>query len=178
MGDSSPIEWTPFFPAYLAGLFDGEGSAVVLTVRRSESRQLYEFRPVIKISQNNRKFLQDLADITGWGTAQRGYSKPEKAAVWQIASLKQVRAFIQLVRPHTILKNEVLDALSRLVDLKLLRRRGGWGNRYTEKELKEILRLREEVHKGNRKTRAGITLRYSDEAVLKELAPTWATTVR
>ena len=71
--NKTKIEWVKnpdgsLEPAYIAGFFDGEGSAMVLTIRRViDGKVFYRFRPVIKIQQKTISVLNQIMQTMGCG---------------------------------------------------------------------------------------------------------------
>ncbi|HEY7308398.1 MAG TPA: hypothetical protein VH643_03445 [Gemmataceae bacterium] len=103
---------------YLAGLFDGEGSAsLILTV----SKQGRSLRPEITITQKTMWYLevlsQGLRDLgLGHNLSSQRYRGVGRI---MISGLKRSDRFIQVVGPYVILKKRQLDLLAGFIQKRL-----------------------------------------------------------
>ena len=59
---------------YIAGFFDGEGSAHIITIKRKKKKFPYQFRPHIDISQKDKFILEEIKNYLGYGKVGKNYS--------------------------------------------------------------------------------------------------------
>ena len=79
---------------YIAGFFDGEGSGMILTIRRKmKAGIIYRFRPVIKIAQKTNGVIEAINDFIGYGHID--YEKRRNGYV--INGVEGVLAFVKHV---------------------------------------------------------------------------------
>lgn len=150
--------------SYIAGFFDGEGSAIVITVRHklSDERATYTFRPIVSISQKTHEVLENIRDVLGYGHIDYGNNKRQSKYV--INSRGNIIRFVDDISPHSFLKRKQLELLKELAIFK------GCGGRgmITRERLEQIIDFRDEIHRLNTFTRTNIALKYSKEDILKE----------
>jgi len=151
------IGWIPY--SYIAGFFDGEGSAMILTVRRKKEKNIYRFRPVIKIAQLTTPILYGIKDRLGFGTVITGNKTP----CLQINGHKKILKFIELVGPYVILKRRQLLLLKELIALQHSKH---WP--YARAEIEKMIDIRDRVHRLNAETRSSVKLKYSKAEIMKE----------
>jgi len=150
--------------SYIAGFFDGEGSGLILTIRRKlKVGIVYRFRPVIKIAQKHEGILEWIRDHLGFGTvtpSNRG------DGVWNYIcnGHENVKKFIERIFPHVSLKWEQLTLLEKFINTK---ERISPGNRpYTKIETVMLIDLRDRLHELNKRKDA--KLKYSKVRILAE----------
>ena len=114
--------------AYLAGLFDGEGTIGIQKVKNG-----YGLRIQIQIYN---KITYEIQDNFG-GSAYGPYGKEKKAYIWRCNGLNAGK-ILELIFPYLVIKKE--EAELAIDYLKTFEWGGGKGNRRTEKE-KELQEL-------------------------------------
>ena len=147
---------------YIAGFFDAEGSAMILTIRRKlKTGIIYRFCPVIKIAQKTNGVLEAIKDFIGYGHVN--YAKDRNG--YTINGLEGVLAFVRMIAPHCYLKREVLLAVGELAEFQLTRTRN---IPYTLEDTIKMLDIRDKVFEFNKKTRTGLKQKYPRERILAE----------
>lgn len=106
--------------AYIAGLFDGEGSVGWY----EKSRTL-----TVLVCNTNFKALKWLQDHISYGTVNIKYENRndwQNMWEWKIHSRQHVREFLSLIRPYLIIKADQVDLLLSFLDAeeKIPRKRG------------------------------------------------------
>ena len=153
----------PVEDAYLAGFFDGEGSAMILTIRRMDGENIfYRFRPVIKIHQKTEDILLQIMNTLGYGhidSSKDGYA-------YIVNGANGVLRFCQRVLPHSFIKNDALTAVAGLAFLQKCNHRNN--NPYSRRMFEEMLNCREKVFEANSITRSGLRQKYPTDIVLAE----------
>jgi hypothetical protein len=139
--------------AYIAGFFDGEGSAMILTIKRKRIG-IFRFRAVIKIAQKSVELLEILKEMLGFGTVVKHYGCP----CLQINGSEKTKQFIKLIGPYCILKQKQLLLLVELLKIQYHNNTG-----YSKGEMTEMIKLRNEVHRLNAQNRDNIKLKYPME---------------
>lgn len=90
--------------SYIAGFFDGEGSAMVLTSRVIEkSGYHYKFKPTIKISQKTKSILEEIQSFLGFGTL----FKEPTVWVYQVNGGEKIIRFVNMISPFSLLKKAI-----------------------------------------------------------------------
>lgn len=146
---------------YIAGFFDGEGSAMILTIRTIRNSKInYRFRPVIRIVQKNREVLDEIAKFIGFGyvTTERGIY------LYVLNGLDGVINFCDMIKRHAIYKKKMLELLKELA----LFQRNKKSIPYSKEEMKYVLSIRNAVFSLNSRNRDNIKQKYTDERVLNE----------
>ena len=150
--------------SYIAGFFDGEGSAVVLTVRQRVRRGIaYRFRPAILIAQATPEPLEAIQRHLGYGTVVR--RSRSSICRLQINGLMGVLDFAERIMPLSILKAKQLRALREMV---LYHRALPPSEPYTRRTIEHLLKLRDRVFHANTWTRSNLSQKYPRERVLAE----------
>ena len=143
---------------YIAGFFDGEGSAMILTDNRHGG--IFRLRPVIKIAQKTRGILDEIKKHLGFGTIF-----PTKTIhTYQINGHDKVLKFIEEISPYAFLKKEQLFLLKKLIELQY--RKGS--KPYTKKEVKNMVIIRDKVHLLNTITKSNIKQKYPKNLIMKK----------
>jgi hypothetical protein len=149
--------------SYVAGFFDGEGSAMVLTIRRQlKSGTIYRLRPVIKIAQRTRFVLDVIRDFLECGTV---VGERNGMHSLQINGNAGIRHFVDLVSPFCVIKQKQLLALREVADYQ---DRNFTNQPYTREALEHLLDLRDGVFTANTWSRSHIRQKYSKEVVLAD----------
>ena len=149
---------------YIAGFFDGEGSAMILTIRRKlKTGILYRFRPVIKISQKSPAVLFEMMEHLRLGHVEK-INKTSTASLI-VNGLAGVMSFVERIEKYSFVKKSALRCMYELAEFQNAKRR----NRpYTYKETLKALEIRDRLFKWNCITRRGIVQKYSRERILNE----------
>ncbi len=152
--------------SYIAGFFDGEGSAIVITVRHvlPDGRATYTFRPIITIAQKTEPVLEMIKETLGYGHLDRD-RRGTQSNKFIINSRGNIIRFVDDIGPYTFLKTKQLDILKELSIYK-----GQYGQRgmYPRDVLERVIDYRDKVHQLNTLTRDNIMLKYSKEFILSE----------
>ena len=142
--------------SYIAGFFDGEGSAMILTIKRIKEEN-FRFRPVIKISQKNPLILKLIRDKLGFGTVLEHHN----ACLLQINGNQKILRFIKTIGQFVVLKKEQLNLIEKLIKIQYKKNKP-----YNQNELIKIIDIRDAVHKLNAQNRKNIKLKYSKGDIL------------
>lgn len=105
--------------AWLAGVFDGEGSiSVSVEARvRGNSGVSYSTRPALSIGQSDRRLLDAVAVVVGAGRVGGPYPRPKGQPTfdWKLRGVRPVRSLLPEILPWLVVKQErareLLDAL-------------------------------------------------------------------
>lgn len=97
--------------AYVAGFFDGEGSATIRMVKATKNGKRYP-RLEARITQNTVEVLEWIRDSFGFGGV---YAKADKRAInecWDLRfSHKSARLFLTAIEPHLRIKRAHVTSL-------------------------------------------------------------------
>lgn len=149
--------------SYIAGFFDGEGSAMILTIRRKLRRGVvYRFRPVIKIQQKTKAVLEVIMGHIGYGHIDgdsRGYT-------YIINGLEGIEQFCVKVKPYLFIKRDAIEAVEDLVDFQSSKRRKN--EPYTLDDTDTMIKLRDKAFSANSITRTGLKQKYGWLQIMKE----------
>ena len=139
---------------WLAGFFDGEGHiglAKTWDKRLNIKAKTMRVTPNIQISQLNKPILEAIQKEYGYGTIKT-YNNMSRLT---ITGRQRVKSFLQMLRPHLILKAEHTDLVLSVLDkdartaaeasIKLMHLNGG-GTRPSKKEA--IFRVKRALHEG------------------------------
>lgn len=147
---------------YVAGFFDGEGSAMILTIRRKmKTGIIYRLRPVIKIAQKTNGILEAIKDYISYGHID--YKQKRNGYV--INGLEGVLVFVNIIAPYCYIKHEVLLAVGELAEFQRSHTRNV---PYTLKDTIKMLDIRDRVFELNKVTRSGLKQKYPREQILAE----------
>lgn len=159
------IEWCDLkvSDAYVAGFFDGEGSAMVLTVKRIISGKLFfRLRPTIKIAQNTKELLELIRIHLGYGTV---VGKEGQCYSLQINGNKNIISFVDTIAPYTCLKSRQLLLLRELAIYQDI----NFSNTpYNFDAMNTMLDMRDAVFEANTWTRSKIKQKYPKGKILAE----------
>lgn len=158
------MQKTKIDKAYIAGFFDGEGSAMVLTSRIKEKGGYhFRIRPVIKITQKTKRILMLIKDYLCCGTLMRSHISSGDCWVFQINGQEKILSFIENIAPYSILKQRQLLLIKNMMTFQIKKNQP-----YERSQLEVIIDLRDEIHALNCETRHNIKQKYPKERVLKE----------
>ena len=115
--------------AYLAGLFDGEGSVGIYEFKKPNKNSNWQFK--VEIANTDWRIMQWLLDNVGGIVHENTRSKSHwsKAYSWHVQG-KNSEIFCQLIKPYTIIKTNQIDAC--------LYFRGYWGTSNKKQSKEEI----------------------------------------
>lgn len=148
--------------SYIAGFFDGEGSAMVLTIRCVRNNHVfYRLRPVVKIAQAQKTILLEIRAYLGIGTVV----KSKDCYNLQINGNDGVIRFVDEIASLCHIKGSQLLSLKRLA----LFQNNSIGNvPYTKEQIEHMLELRDAVFQTNTWSRSRIKQKYPKEVVMRE----------
>ena len=150
-------------PQYIAGFFDGEGCAMVLTIRRiTGGKVTYRFRPVIKIHQKTQGVLTQIMNTVGCGHIDKAPS----GFAYIINGLDGVLNFADNIGPHAIVKHNALVSLRAVA--RLQKDNHGHNQPYSRLLFGTLLNLRDDVFRANQQTRTGLKQKYNSATILAE----------
>lgn len=150
--------------SYIAGFFDGEGSAMILTVKRKNN--IFRFHPIIKIAQATTEILHEIREKLGFGKVvgnKVSYVGKKRTACYVVTGKENITKFVDIISPYVVLKKKQLILLKKVVSLQV-----GKNRPYTKKEFEKIMSVRDEVYKLNCKTRSGLSLKYPQSVLLEK----------
>ena len=97
--------------AYLAGLFDGEGTAFIHKHIDKRHGSIY-FEARVKISNTDKQSLQTIREKLGFGTIQvegNGRKGQRESYRLSINKKKDMEQFLTMVKPFVIMKKKEVD---------------------------------------------------------------------
>ncbi len=148
---------------YIAGFFDGEGSALIVTIRRQlETGIVYRFRPVIKIHQKTKPVLEAIMDYIGYGHIDARVP----VFAYTINGLNGVLHFCKLISPFAFLKHEALSLVASLAQYQ--KKRHGLNVPYSRGETLKLLAWRDALFSANSRTRSNLHQKYPRAVILSE----------
>ena len=141
--------------SYIAGFFDCEGSAMILTIRRKLKRGVvYRFRPIIKIQQKTKAVLNVIMEHIGYGHIDR----TPTGFTYVINGLEGIEKFCVEVKPYIFIKLDAIEAVEDLVDFQSSKKRKN--EPYTLDDTTKMIELRDKAFRANGKTRSGLKQKY------------------
>lgn len=95
--------------AYVAGLFDGEGSVGIYEFKKKAQNSNWQFK--VEIANTDWRIMQWLETTIGGkvGKKSSGKSHWRQGYCWRIQG-KNAEIFCRLIRPYTIIKSDQIDA--------------------------------------------------------------------
>lgn len=149
---------------YIAGMFDGEGSGMIITVKRNlNTGTVFRFRPVIKISQNDRKILDKMREHLHYGHVSKTGMRCHN---YVINGLESVISFVERIADHCYIKRDILYKVKELADYQ--KARGNSNKPYTLDETMVLIDIRDQVFNLNQKNRIDLKQKYPKETILQE----------
>ena len=143
--------------AYIAGLFDGEGSAIILTIKRPNLRRPFRFRPKILIAQKDRYVLDKIEEYLKIGKVVEDSFNTHKYIIF---NHEHIFRFIKKIHQYSLIKEQQLRLLLRYINIATIK-----GNRsYNRRELNHIITIRDNIHFLNQTTRE---LKYDRHTILE-----------
>lgn len=147
---------------YLAGFFDGEGSAMVLTIRRQlQMGVVYRFRPTIKIAQKTSEVLDAIKDHLEVGFVLHSSNRNS----YVINELLGILRFTSRVGRECYIKRDALNLVEQLAEYQSNHIRN---IPYTRDEIIWMIEIRDRIHQLNTLTRSNIQQKYSKDDILAE----------
>jgi hypothetical protein len=147
--------------AYIAGVFDSEGSFSIVKKRRKGARKGYEYSVLLQITWKETPetvmTLDDLRRVYGGsvirGIERSGYSRHTKYVRYRIGA-KQAKRLIEDILPHLRITCRQARICLQAASIISRHHRGRWNPRPVE-EWTKLERLRTEVRILNRKNGKG-----------------------
>jgi hypothetical protein len=102
--------------AYLAGLFDADGAIMACIEHHPEKKFRFRVRMFVKISQKNRKILDELCLELGWGSVRLNRRVHE----YDIRNQNHIAEFIQLIQPYSRVKDKQLKLAIEILEKKII----------------------------------------------------------
>jgi hypothetical protein len=150
--------------SYIAGFFDGEGSAMILTIKREmKTGTIFRFRPIIKISQKYRKALDCIQEHLGFGNVVMAPSSGVHEYV--VNGLDGVMEFVDRIKPRSIIKKDVLSNIRELATFQKAHSRNV---SYSLEDTLKMIKIRDRNFETNLLQRKGITQKYPKDVVLND----------
>ena len=151
---------------YIAGFFDGEGSAMIITVKRKYGeRIIYRFRPVIKIAQKNKRILTIIKDYFHFGHVDAMYCNPYLRHQYIINGLDGVISFAESISSSCFTKNEILELIKEFA----LYQKARWNRgktHYNKEELFWMIDMRDKLFDFNGINRSNMKQKYPKDIIL------------
>lgn len=148
---------------YIAGFFDGEGSAMVLTIRREEETDvLFRFRPVVRIVQNDKTILEQMQKHLGFGHVTLS---SKGTYLYVCNGHDNVEQFVRRIMPLAPMKGRILSLLQELIDFQRSHTRN---IPYSKDDIITQLRIRDDVFELNSQNRKNLTQKYPAQVVMRE----------
>lgn len=143
--------------AYIAGFFDGEGSAHIITIKRKEKKFPFQLRPHIDISQKDKFILEKIKKYLGYGKVGKNYFAG--AYKYFIVSHNVILRFIDDIGKYTVIKKQQLELLREMINIANKKKNVP----YVKDELERIIDIRDKLHTLNQTNKK---LKYSREEIL------------
>lgn len=153
---------------WIAGFFDGEGSASVALVRHSSTVYGYKIGPRIRITQKTPEILREIQRVLGMGTVRFQL----KCWDWGIQRRDDCLRFVELFASLSRLKSRQLLLLREVLAVTNDGRQGGIGVYLPKDRMLRALDLIEQIRKlnGNKRihndlaTVRGIVANFDEKA--------------
>ena len=147
---------------YIAGFFDGEGSAMAVTSKvKMNQGTVFRIRPIIKIAQKNRLVLDEIKHFLGFGHVDNYPGIFNYVTNGNEGVIK----FVMRIAPYTIIKRDMLLLVNALANFQLAHSKNV---PYTLEETIKMIDLRDEVFSANQRNRSGLQQKYSKELILRK----------
>jgi len=158
------IEWTtPISDAYIAGFFDGEGSAMILTIRRINNGKIYyRFRPTITIAQKHRFILDKIFDKLKIGNVI--YTQNQCCKL-QINGNKKILSFIEQVGEYIIIKKRQINTLRQIIKYQ---NHYSKNIPYTKADILQFIKYRDTIHAFNKLNNPKLKQKYIKKQIMSE----------
>lgn len=143
--------------AYIAGFFDGEGSAHIITIKRKKKGFPFQFRPHIDMSQKERCILDKINGHLGYGKVGKNYFAG--AHKYFVISHNEVLRFINEVGEYVIIKKQQLELLKEMINIARKKKNVP----YVRDDLEKIIEIRDRLHTLNQTNKK---LKYSKAEIL------------
>ena len=153
---------------YIAGFFDGDGSPMIIAIRRIQGQRIcYRFRPIIKVAQKNREILDAIKNTLGIGHVDQTPKDKYARHQFIVNGLDSVLFFVKRIAPHAAIKRLGLEIIGELASFQkenLYRSR----HHYSQKEMWKMLDLRDRLFLVNQKRKGRSQQKYSTEQIVSE----------
>jgi intein/homing endonuclease len=136
---------------YIAGFFDGEGSASVALVRHSTAVYGYKVGPRIRITQKTREILDQIQEFLAMG----GIRRDRKCWNLHMERRQDCLRFVELIAPRAKIKSKQLLLLKEVLETTDDGRQGGIGVYLPKNRMLHALDLIEQIRNlnGNKRVR-------------------------
>lgn len=141
---------------WIAGFFDGEGSASVALARHRSTVYGYKIAPRIRMTQKTPGILCKIRDTLGMGNVRF----QNKCWHWGIQRRGDCLRFVELFAPLSHLKSKQLRLLKETLDITDDGRQGGIGVYLPKNRMLQALELIEKIRNlnGNKRVRNDISV--------------------
>ena len=107
-------ELSPTEAAWLAGMFDGEGTLTSYMAGRNKQYR----SPVIAIYNNHLPTIEACKALTGIGSIAVKHNRTNPNFVWNVKSQRNIAAFLKQILPYSVTKKERIETfLSQWKDI-------------------------------------------------------------
>jgi len=132
---------------YIAGLFDGEGSAFLVASKRVfKTGTFWRIRPYIKITQKHQEVLEKIRDFLRIGYV----AVDTKAYSYRITEFLEAEQFCERIGPRCYLKRQVLALMKEAISIcREYQSKYGYNTPYDENTLRRLLDIRLQIHQLN-----------------------------
>jgi len=105
---------SPTEAAWLAGMFDGEGTLTFYMAGRNKQYK----SPVIAIYNNHLLTIETCKTLTGIGAITVKHNRTNPNFVWSVKSQRNIAAFLKQILPYSVTKRErIQNFLSQWQDI-------------------------------------------------------------
>lgn len=149
---------------YIAGFFDGEGSAHILVVHRPTTTFGFTFHPRACISQKSPEVLKEIRDYLGIGKLSLNRGQ------WKLSfdSLISAKNFAELVKDRCFLRRAPLELMLEAIELKL--RYGGKGRELPKAIATQMTYILDALHIINQRGNGtGREIKYKGEELRQKI---------
>jgi len=116
--------------AYLAGLFDGEG-----TVGYYHKTKLGYHIVQVAIYNSDPTIMAWIQDRISFGSIVSNKVSKHRGWAWMVSSKTQAKQFLKVIRPYLVIKAEQVDLLLSFLDAEQKNRGVGSGKKLSKDEL-------------------------------------------
>jgi len=101
--------------AYLAGFFDADGAIMACIEKHAEKKFRFRVRLFIKITQKNRKLLDEFQKELSWGSVR----KNRRVYDYDIRDQQDILSFVNLIFDYSRLKKPQLKYALKILKAKI-----------------------------------------------------------
>ena len=157
---------------YIAGFFDGEGTATAVICRRPDMCYGFAIQPMIEIAQKYPDILNEIQQFLGFGhvdvthvsLTQRTARMP--CGRWRTTARDDCKRFIELIAPRSRLKGKQLQLLLTVIENGTRPRCGGMIPPIPKERLLRALDAVEQIHAINKGKRWACDLNQLHQHVI------------